>query len=138
MIGRRGYGVRMHQRPGYTLPELALVLVIIGTVAGPPTVRAPPLLDRAGTRAAAGEVTSLPATARDLAVAESRRVTFRLDEGAASVAVRAGADTLARRALGAVHGVRLATTRDSILYSPIGTGYGAANARIVLTRGAAA
>jgi hypothetical protein len=54
------------------------------------------------------------------------------------VTVRAGADTILRRRLGAVHGVTLSATRDSMAYAPSGMGYGAGNLRLVLRRRAAA
>ena len=130
--------VRMRRPRGHSLPELALVLAILGVVATLAMVRVGRLLDRAAVRAAAADVTALLASARDLAVAGSRLAGVRFDGARGVVTVRAGPDTLAHRALGTLHGVRLASSRDSILYSPLGTGWGAANARIVLTRGAAA
>ena len=56
----------------------------------------------------------------------------------AAVTVFAGPDTIERRPLGTVHGVRLTVTRDSIAYAANGMGYGAANTRVILSRGAAA
>jgi hypothetical protein len=52
--------------------------------------------------------------------------------------VHAGADTVRVRELGARYGVRLASSRDSLAFDPRGLGFGAANASIRLTRGAAA
>lgn len=123
-------------RRGHTLVELTLVLAVVGIVAGLAIVRVGRLLDRVAVDAAASDVGALVGAARDAAVAESRLVSVRFD--GTTVTLRAGDDTLARRAVGALHGVGVASSRDSILYSPVGLGYGAANARIVVTRGAAA
>ena len=56
----------------------------------------------------------------------------------ATLAVHRGPDTLLARALGRLHGVRLSATRDSTAYAGDGLGYGAANLRLVVRRGAAA
>jgi type II secretory pathway pseudopilin PulG len=49
--------------------------------------------------------------------------------------VIAGVDTVFRRHLVANRGVEVDVTRDSITYAPTGMGYGAANTRIVVSRG---
>jgi hypothetical protein len=54
------------------------------------------------------------------------------------VVVHAGADTLRRLHLRARHGVRLSASRDTMAYAPPGVGHGAANLRVILTRGRAA
>ena len=114
------------------------MVAVIGIVAALAVHRVGRLMDRVAVRAAAADVASLLAMARDVAVAESRLVGVRLDRTTGTVTLRAGRDTVIRRAVGALHDVSLASSRDSILYSAIGLGYGAANARIVLTRRAAA
>jgi hypothetical protein len=57
---------------------------------------------------------------------------------AATAVVHVGPDTVRHLALGARYGVRLAATRDSMAYVAPGLGHGAANLRVVLTRGLAA
>ena len=72
------------------------------------------------------------------ALARAAIVAALVDSADGTVTLRAGADTLARRALGALHGVRIAASRDSVTYSPLGVGRGLANARYVVSRGSAA
>jgi prepilin-type N-terminal cleavage/methylation domain-containing protein len=99
---------------GTTLPELLLVLTImgiLGTIAIPRTVR---WRDRTSVRSAA------------------------LDTVAATLTVRSYSDTIARRNLASSHGVTLSASRDSMAYTPNGLGYGASNLTIVVRRGLAA
>ena len=128
----------MTSRPAHSLPELLLALTVVGIVAALAVERARHLLDRAAARSAAAEVASLLAIARDQAVARSRVVAVGIDSARGLVLVRAGSDTISARPVAAAYGVTLAATRDSIAWSPLGIGYGAANARIVAKRGAAA
>lgn len=60
-----------------------------------------------------------------------------MDTAGARLSIVAGTETVAVHDLGAVFGVRLSTTRDSIAWSPVGLGYGAANARLIVARGLA-
>ena len=125
-------------RRGHTLAELVVVLAIIGATAAIAAGAWRALADRAGVRAAAADLASLLAEARDEALARAAVVAARVDSGDGSVVVRIGIDTLARRRLGALHGVHVAATRESVTYSPLGVGRGLANARFVLARGSAA
>jgi hypothetical protein len=93
--------------------------------------------DRIAVDAATTSTMSLLATARHAALRRATVTAVRLDTLSGVVLIVAGADTLERRPLGAVHGVRLATSRDSIAFGASGLGHGAANSRIVITRGAA-
>ena len=125
-------------RSGHTLVEVTLALAVLGVLlllaVGP--VRR--LVDGAAVRAAAGELATLLATARDLAVAGASPVAVRLDPARGAATVLAGGDTLQRSALAADYGVTLTATRDSTAFAASGLGSGAANLSAVLTRGAAA
>ena len=129
---------RPRSRAGHTLPELvvvlALLLVPLALVLG--AWRA--ATDRARVRMAAADLASVLADARDEALARVGIVAARVDTADGSVTVRSGADTVARRPLGALHGVRLTATRDSVTYGSLGVGRGLANARFVVARGSAA
>jgi prepilin-type N-terminal cleavage/methylation domain-containing protein len=125
-------------RHGHTLPELVVVLVVLLLATTIAAARWRALADRAGVRMAAADLASLLAEARDVALAGAQVVSARVDSADGSVTLRGGADTVARRALGALHGVRVAASRESVTYSPLGLGRGLANARYVLARGAAA
>jgi prepilin-type N-terminal cleavage/methylation domain-containing protein len=125
-------------RRGATLPELVVVLTVIailGTIAIP---RAVGLRDRMSVRAAGLETVSTFALARRWAIARSSRTAITLDTAGAMLMVHSFSDTVARRHLGASHGVSLSASRDSMAYAPNGLGYGASNLTVVLRRGAAA
>lgn len=125
-------------RAGTTLLEIGITLTVIGVLSGIAMPGFGGYLDRIAVDAAATSTMSLLAAARHAALRRATIVTMRLDPATATVLVVAGADTLARRPLGEVHGVLLATSRDSIAWAPTGLGYGAANAQVILRRGLAA
>ena len=123
---------------GTTLVELALVLALIGIMAA---VAVPALgrrRDRVAVRHAAQLLTDALAVARDVALAGAAPVAVELDEATAAITVRSAADTIERHELGALLGVALQTSRDSMAYGPDGLGVGAANLTAILGRGAAA
>ena len=113
---------------------LALVGAVGAMVAG--AWRA--LADRARVRMATADLAALLAEARDEALARALIVAASVDTADGSVTLRCGRDTLARRPIGALHGVRLAASRDSVAYSALGVGRGLANARFIAKRGGAA
>lgn len=125
-------------RPGTTLLDVTVSLVVLGVLAALVAPRAGAGLDRRRTRAAAGQVAAAYAVARQAAIARAAPVAVHLDAAAGSVAVVGAEDTLLHRPLAADLGVTLATTRDRSVFSPIGLGWGSANATVVLRRGRAA
>lgn len=125
-------------RLGHTLPELAVVLVLIALATAIAAGRWRALADRTSVRMAAADLASLLGEARDIALTGAQVVAARVDSADGSVTLRSGADTVARRALAALHGVRLAASRESVTYSPLGLGRGLANARYIVARGSAA
>ena len=123
---------------GTTLPELLLVLTIVGilgTIAIPRSVR---WRDRMSVRSAALETVATFAVARRWSLSRASRTAITFDTVAATVTVRSYSDTIARRNLASSHGVILSASRDSMAYTPNGLGYGASNLTIVIRRGAAA
>lgn len=124
--------------PGWTLPELLLVLAIgmLATALG--LRQAHDWLDRMATHAAVAEGALAVAQAREAALAEHAAVTLRVDTVAATLTLTARGDRLATHALGHQHGVRLSATRDSIALDVRGLGYGAANMSLIARRGASA
>ena len=125
-------------RRGTTLPELVIVLVVVGILGAIAVVRASSLRDRLSVRAASAEVVSAFAFARRWAVTRASRTAVGIDTSDASLIVRSYGDTVAFRRLGRSHGVALSATRDSMAYAPNGLGYGASNLSIVVRRGATA
>jgi prepilin-type N-terminal cleavage/methylation domain-containing protein len=125
-------------RRGTTLPELLLVLTVIGilgTIAIPKTVR---WRDRMSVRSAALETVATFALARRWSLSRSSRTAITFDTVAATLTVRSYSDIIARRNLASSHGVTFSASRDSMAYTPNGLGYGASNLTIVVRRGAAA
>ena len=125
-------------RKGVTLAELTVVLTLVGLVAGMAVPRFGAFRDAVSARAAATSTVALLSVARHAAIRRAMTTAISFDTVAASVTVFSGPDTIEHRPLGAIHGIRLRVTRDSIAYAANGMGYGAANTRVVLTRGAAA
>lgn len=125
-------------RHGFSVVELSIVLAIGGVLAAlalPPLARA---VDAASARGAIEETEAACVLARHTALERAAFATVTFDTLAGTVTVTAGGDTVARRAIGARHGVSVRATRREITYAPNGLGYGAANVRVVATRGRAA
>lgn len=123
-------------RRGSTLQEQLVVLALLGIGLAVGVGGGARLLDAAAVHGAARDVSELFAQARDRAMATGSRTAVQLDARNARVIVHTGLDTLARLDLRATRMVQLATTRDSMAYLPSGLGYGAANLRVILSRGA--
>ncbi len=117
------------------LVELALTLVIIGiiTAAAVPSARA--TIDRLNRKHATRDVVLGLWAARNSATLRGEYVSYVVDATHGRVRAISGNDTLFFRDLAARHGVKLDVTRDSITYAPTGIGYGAANTRIIVSRG---
>jgi Tfp pilus assembly protein FimT len=125
-------------RTGTSVLEVLIAVALITLLAGFAAPSLAALRDRAAVQSASTELVSALATARHLAVARRTRTAVRLDDVRGTAIVIAYADTIHRRDLGAAHRVTLEVTRDSIAYGPTGRGYGAANTRIIVSRGRAA
>jgi prepilin-type N-terminal cleavage/methylation domain-containing protein len=126
------------QRRGLTLVEMLVVLAIGGIIAG---FAAPPYIaarNRASVRAAITASIAAFDAARSLALTRGRHAAVHIDTSAARLVVHSFSDTVLRVPLGASWGVRLSASRDSSAIAPDGLGYGAANVRLILSRGAAA
>src|SRR6187431_2750502 len=93
-----------HLRRGTTLPELILVLTIVGVLATIAVGRTTALRDRMSVRAAATETMATFALARRWAVSRTTRTAVALDSGSASLVVVAYTDTISHRRLGSSHG----------------------------------
>ena len=125
-------------RSGTTLPELVVVLTVVGVLAAVGTLRVGVMRDRMSVRAATTEAVAAFATARRWSISRAARTAVLIDPSNASIVVQSFADTIAHRRLRDVHGVAISSSRDSMAYAPNGLGYGASNLTLVLRRGAAA
>ncbi len=127
-------------RAGFTLPELATVIAIIGVVA---SVVVPPLgrtLDRAAVEEGVQRFAAAHATTRELAVARGTLARLELDRAAHTVTVSAQRapgtwDTVASYPLGTA---QVTCSNPVLVFNPIGLGHGASNTRVIFSRGGAA
>jgi len=122
-------------RQANTLVELVLTLVMMGIVAAVAVPNISTMLDRMSVRGATQDVVLGLWAARNVATTRGEFVGFVVEAKAGRVRVMASGDTIFARDIAARHGVAVTVTRDSITYAPTGIGYGAANTRIVLSRG---
>ncbi|HXF95289.1 MAG TPA: prepilin-type N-terminal cleavage/methylation domain-containing protein [Gemmatimonadales bacterium] len=124
-------------RRGFSVPELAIALTLMGlvTLFGLPRVRG--LLDRIAVEQAAGEVTMTISLARHLAIAWSTRARLTIGEDSLMVDTL-GAEGWARwRSLPgpAAQGVRLTVSNPVVVFSSNGLAWGLSNTRVILRRG---
>ena len=122
----------------FTLPELVLVLAIVGLLSVVGIRQLQLYLDRLATRGAVIQAALIVGRARDESVAQHAAVTLRVDSATATLALRARGELLASRALGHDQGVTLSANRDSITFDARGLGYGAANMTLIVRRREAA
>jgi prepilin-type N-terminal cleavage/methylation domain-containing protein len=125
-------------RHGFTLPELLTVLgivAVISSVAIPPFGRA---LDRAAVREGVERFAAAHAAARQLAVTGSALAKLEVDAPRRSVTLSlrrspARWDTVASYSLGSA---ALACSNPTLVFGPLGVGYGTSNTRVIFARGA--
>lgn len=125
-------------RRGTTLVEQLLILTLLGILAAITAGAGARLADAITVHAAARDVADLFALARDNAVASGQRTAVRLIDLSGRVVVHADTDTIARLDLAQRSLVHLTASRDSMAYASSGLGYGAANLRVIVSRGSAA
>jgi prepilin-type N-terminal cleavage/methylation domain-containing protein len=124
-------------RRGLSLPELLVVLTIMGTLLGITLPRLGGWLDWAAVDGAAGEVTMAIATARQKAIAWGARTQLVVREEMFTI------DTLGPQGWSrwreypgpAARRVGLTVTNARIVFAPNGIAWGASNTTIVLRRG---
>lgn len=124
----------MRDRTGSTLIEQLIVLAVIGMCLGLTLTGGARLVNTAAVHGASREVAELFAMARDRAMATGARTAVHIDDTHHRIVVHAFTDTLARLDLND-RTIHLETTRDSMAYLPSGLGYGAANLRVILSKG---
>lgn len=122
-------------RRGLTIPELLIVITIVGVVLAIAIPKAKASLDQVSVRAAASDVRATLTYARMLAISGGLPVGVDVDSSAGTLRVKRGDEHILMRGIGHAHGVRLGKTRDSLAYDPRGFGRGAANLSILVRRG---
>jgi prepilin-type N-terminal cleavage/methylation domain-containing protein len=127
-------------RRGFTLPELLSVMVMLGVLASIVTPPVGRVLDQAAVREGVDRFAALYATTRQLAMSRGALARLELDRGrrAGTLSVQRDAhawDTVATSTLGAAD---LTCSTCTLVFNPIGVGYGTSNSRVVFSRGGAA
>ena len=119
-------------RQGFTLPELLSAIAIIGillSIVTPPLGRA---LDQAAVHEGVERFAALHATTRQLAISRNALARLELDRARRTPAAW---DTIGTFPLGSA---AIACSNPTIIFGPLGLGYGTSNTRVIFTRGAAA
>lgn len=122
--------------PGFTLPELLVVLLLVSIVLGFAFVRLGAAADGAAVRAAVSEAASVFMAARNTAIYRRAPVAVHIDTLSGMLLTRADSLVLRRRDLRSF-GVHLSASRDSMAFDGRGLGIGAANLSLVVRRGRA-
>jgi len=127
-------------RQGFTLPELLSVITIAGvllSIVTPPLGRA---LDQAAVHESVERFAALHATARQFAISRNTLARLELDrtQRTATLSVRRAPtawDTVGSYPLGSAS---IACTNPTIIFGPLGLGYGTSNTRVIFARGISA
>lgn len=122
-------------RRGFTIIETTIVVALAAALMAIGLPRAWSFIDAIEVRGAVTEIESMFSLARHVAISRGQQVTLDVDAGARAVSIRAGPELIRMREVGLAHGVALSTNRTSIVYSPIGVGYGASNFSLIVSRG---
>ena len=126
-------------RRGVTLAELAVVLAIVGTLCALALPRVTRWLDWIAVDRATTEVASFYATARFAAIYRDQRVRLEFRADSLRAVFEGVTDSVFLRRPGpARRAVRLTASRAIVRIGPTGLGFGAANTKLVLRRGAVA
>jgi len=124
---------------GFTLLEVTIAIVVILTIAGLAFPRISGTFNQIATDRALGEVLSFYHEARLAAIWRSTAVEIEFAEDTLRATFKGLADSLFVTAPGPqAHGVQMVVSRYKIRIYPTGIGWGAANMKLVFTRGAAA
>lgn len=124
-------------RRGSTLVEQLFVITLLGILTAITAAAGMHLVDAIAVHAASRDVADLFALARDNAISSGQRTAVHLDAVRGRVIVHADTDTLTQLDLAERSAVRFSTSRDSMAYASSGLGYGAANLRLIVSRGTA-
>jgi prepilin-type N-terminal cleavage/methylation domain-containing protein len=135
---RRAGALGTTERHGFSLAEMLVVLLVIAILLALGIPHLSGAADRAATRAAARELGSLLAGARQRAIHLRAPVVVSLDTAAGIVRIWTDTTVFTNRSLSAAYGVVLSATRDSLAYDARGLGIGAANLSVAVRRGRAA
>jgi prepilin-type N-terminal cleavage/methylation domain-containing protein len=122
---------------GYSLPELAVTLALIGALMAAALPRMARFRDRIAVDSAAREVTTILSVGRHAAVLQSTRARAVLRPDSLRVERWTGEtwERLLERVGPVSEGVTMEVSNPTVVFGPTGMGWGAANTRVTLRRG---
>jgi prepilin-type N-terminal cleavage/methylation domain-containing protein len=124
---------------GLSLLELLVVLAIFASILATLVPVTGPVLDRLAVSQSVTDIATVVSVARWSAVAHGSTVRIQFSQDSLVAVFEGASDSVFLTLPGpARRGVRLAVSRPVIRFWPNGTGFGAANTTLVLTRGRAA
>jgi prepilin-type N-terminal cleavage/methylation domain-containing protein len=126
----------MHR--GYSLPELMLVLAVVGLLCGIAVPRFFRVMDSIVVQAAALEIVAAHQRARMMAIARGQVLALDIDSAQLGIALPSGAVPVWVRQGPAASGVTLRGPTRRFTFSPSGITLGLSNATLLLSRGASA
>lgn len=122
---------------GFSLGELVVVLAVVAVLAAVVGPRFGPAFDRIATQAAARDLTTAIAVAREAAVMRGTRARLHIEPESLWID-REQADGWVRHAHWpgpATAGVTLTVSNPELVFGPLGVAWGVSNTRVVLQRG---
>ena len=125
------------RRMAFTVVELLVVLAVMGVLLGLVSLRIGAAADRSAVRAAASDAAAVFTAARNAAIYRRAAVAVTIDTVAGILRAYSDSIVLYSRDVGAILGVRLTASRDSMAFDARGLGVGAANLSVVIRRGVA-
>jgi Tfp pilus assembly protein FimT len=122
-------------RKAFTLPELMLILAVVGILTGLVVPRISQALDRVEVEGAANRIIAAHQRARIMAVTRGEVLVLSVDESQLAISSRQGIDLLWSDGGPASVGVQLDGAARKFTFSPEGITLGLSNATIQLRRG---
>jgi prepilin-type N-terminal cleavage/methylation domain-containing protein len=123
-------------RKAFTLPELMLVLAVLGIITSLAVPHLSGAIDRIEVEGAANRVIAAHQRARIMAIARSQLVLLSIDSTSLTISLLGINQPLWSDIGPAVTGVALAGPARHFTFSPVGITLGLSNATLQLTRGA--
>lgn len=136
--GAAGHGYPPYSaamRRAYTLPELMLVLAVVGILFGLAVPRLTQALDRIEVETAATHLVAAHQRARIMAIVRSQVLILSIDSSELRIQPRGSANRLWSETGPAARGVALAGPSRQFTFSPEGLTLGLSNATLRLVRG---
>jgi len=122
-------------RRALTLPEVILTLALVALVAAIALPTVVGSTARWHVRAAVGDVVNALVLTREVALTRGATASFVVDAVRGEIVVTCAGDTIAHRAVAALHGVTIVASGDSVRYAPDGLATGVSNTTLLIARG---